>query len=94
MAELVLCTDCNARLSRYRKSRERQCAPCQQRRIDDSLIEAHRPMRNPTKAQESFALRWRGYEWHTIAQLVEYPNEVSAQSAARDYAKRKGLTLP
>jgi uncharacterized protein with PIN domain len=88
------CTDCNARLSRYRTAREKQCAPCQQRRIEDSLAQAHAPQRNPTKAQECFALRWRGYEWATIAQLIGYPNGVAAQSAARDYSKRKGLTLP
>jgi hypothetical protein len=94
MADVETCTDCAARLSRYRKAREKQCAPCQQRRVNDSLSAAHAPQRNPTRAQEAFALRWRGYEWHTIAKMIGYPNETSAQSAARDYAKRKGLTLP
>jgi hypothetical protein len=44
--------------------------------------------------EEAFALRWRGYEWSTIARLLEYPSEQASQSAARDYAKRKGLVLP
>jgi uncharacterized protein with PIN domain len=92
--EAERCTDCDARLSRYRTARERQCAPCQQRRIDESLRQAHAPQRNPTKAQECFALRWRGYEWDTIARLMGYPTGIAAQSAARDYSKRKGLTLP
>ena len=94
MAELTLCSDCGARLSRYRTAREKQCAPCQQRRVDSSLKEAHRPQRNPTKSAECFALRWRGYDWDAIANLLGYPNHVAAQSAARDYAKRKELTLP
>lgn len=95
MVELAeRCTDCDARLSRYRTAREKQCAPCQQRRVDESLKHSQTPMRNPTRSKECFALRWRGYEWDTIAQLIGYPNEVAAASAARDYAKRKGLTLP
>jgi hypothetical protein len=96
MAELdpAHCEDCNARLSRYRKSREKHCAPCQQRRITQSLNEAHKPQRLTTKAQEAFALRWRGYEWPTIQRLIGYPTPNAAQSAAREYAKRKGLTLP
>lgn len=94
MADVAHCTDCNARLSRYRKSREKLCAPCQQRRTTESLTHAHTATRNPTRAQEAFALRWRGYEWDTIARLIGYPNPTSAQSAARDYAKRKELTLP
>ena len=94
MADIARCTDCDARLSRYRTSREKQCAPCQQRRINQSLEEAHKPQRNPTRAQEAFALRWRGMDWSAIASIIGYPTEVAAQSAARDYAKRKGLTLP
>jgi uncharacterized Zn finger protein (UPF0148 family) len=97
MAELdtaETCTDCGCRLSRYRKTREKQCAPCQQRRVNESLVEAHKPQRNATKSCEAFALRWRGYDWTTIATIIGYPNETSAQSAARDYAKRKRLTLP
>jgi predicted RNA-binding Zn-ribbon protein involved in translation (DUF1610 family) len=94
MATVEVCTDCGSRLSRYRTARERQCAPCQQRRIDRSIKHAHEPQAKPTRSQEAFALRWRGYEWEPIARIVTYPNPQAAQSAARDYAKRKGLTLP
>lgn len=88
------CTDCGSRLSRYRNARDKQCAPCQQARVNASLIEAYAPQANPSRSQECFALRWRGYSWETIAKMIEYPNPSSAQSAARDYAKRKTLTLP
>jgi hypothetical protein len=71
-----------------------QCAPCQQRRIDLSLEEAHRPQRKLTKSGEAFALRWRGFEWENIATMLGYTNKAAAQSAARDHAKKKGLTLP
>lgn len=94
MADVARCTDCDARLSRYRTAREKQCAPCQQRRVNDSLAEAHKPQRNPTRSAQAFALRWRGYDWSTIATMVGYQTESNAQSAARDHAKKKGLTLP
>lgn len=88
------CIDCNAVLSKYRKPREIMCAPCERSRIDRSLKHAHELIADPSRSYEAFAARWRGLEWDTIAGLAEYPSAASAQSAARDYAKRHRLILP
>lgn len=95
MAEVVAeCKRCGAHLSKYRKPREKTCAPCHNRIIEDSVQHAHEPRRESERNQEAFSLRWRGYEWHTIATMLQYPSEQASQAAARDYAKRKGYVLP
>lgn len=88
------CTRCGARLSKYRKPREKQCSPCQKRIIEDSVEHAHEATRDESRNRQAFAYRWRGYEWTTIATMLNYTTEQAVASAARDYAKRKGLTLP
>jgi reverse gyrase len=95
MADIAAtCTSCGAHLSKYRNHREKQCAPCQARIIEESLNHAYEAHENATRKQEAYCLRWFGYEWETIAMLLEYATSQAATSAARDYAKKKGLVLP
>ena len=88
------CEDCSAVLSKYRKPRETLCAPCERSRIDRSLEHAHSKIAEPTRPFRAFSARWKGYEWDGVADVADYPSAASAQSAARDYAKRSRMILP
>ncbi len=90
----VKCHDCDAFLSKYRKPREILCAPCERKRIDQSLKHAHATPQKESRPRSAFSARWRGLEWETISNLTGYDSAKSAQSAARDYAKRNRLLLP
>lgn len=88
------CSRCGARLSKYRHPRDKECAPCHAKIIDASMRHAHTAARDQPRKRQAFAYRWRGYEWSTIAVMLDYTTEQAATSAARDYAKRNGFVLP
>lgn len=88
------CDDCGARLSQYRKPRERICGPCDRSRNERSFTRSQDGEPIVSKADEAFRLRWRGFDWSAISQLVGYPTSSAANSAAREYAKRNRLNLP
>jgi len=88
------CARCNARLSRYRKSSDKHCLTCWTI-ITDESIRRSQILADPTnKHQHSFILRWRGMEWHSIQQRLNFTSPGAAQRAAQHYARKHELRLP
>jgi len=89
-----VCSSCGCRLSKYRKPREKRCAPCTRTRVDAGVTEAHSVIVFTSRGHEAFVMCWRGFSWKTIATLLKYPTHQAANAAARDYAKRNDRVLP
>ena len=88
------CVECGARLSQYRTWKESICAPCDLYRSNRSFTFAESGLPIESRADEAFRVRWRGFEWDTVARLARFPSAGAANSAARNFAKRRGMVLP